>query len=326
MKRNVRVQDLKKGMHIILPASWLSHPFLKNSFTITSDTQIQKLIDAGFKKVVVEDSTDSSDGRAEKHNGNNQFGSQTWKPEGVVPYQLREALADKTLAPKKKADVVYKSSLIMMDRLLEDPKAENIQEAKKGITKIVDLILSDNATSKNLLTISSHDFYTYAHSVNVGILSVLLSKELFGKSSAHNLHELGAGFFLHDIGKVSIDPAIINKPGKLTDEEMATVRLHPNEGYKILSETKQLTEECKIIVSQHHERQDGTGYPRRLKGEDIHTYGRICCIADVSDVVCSNLLIPELFISFFPVPASVKRHVKIVARSLRAEFAFERGA
>jgi len=143
-------------------------------------------------------------------------------------------------------------------------------------------------TAKNLLTITSYDFYTYTHSVNVGVLSVLISKMLFSKSLAHDMHELGAGFFLHDIGKVRVDPAILNKPGRLTDEEMLKMRAHPYQGYKILKETEHLTEECRIIAMQHHERDDGTGYPNRLRGNDIHLYGRICCIADVYDALTSE--------------------------------------
>jgi HD-GYP domain-containing protein (c-di-GMP phosphodiesterase class II) len=122
----------------------------------------------------------------------------------------------------------------------------------------------------------------------VGVFSIMLAKHLFKSSDAHDMHELGAGFFLHDIGKVRIDPAIINKPGKVTDEEMDLIRTHPYQGYKILKETNQLTEECMVIVMQHHEREDGTGYPRRLKGDEIHTYGRICCIADVYDALTAE--------------------------------------
>jgi HD-GYP domain-containing protein (c-di-GMP phosphodiesterase class II) len=150
------------------------------------------------------------------------------------------------------------------------------------------MIIADDATSKELLKITSYDYYTYTHSVNVGVFSVLLAKHLFKGSDAHNMHELGAGFFLHDIGKVRIDPAIINKPGKVTDEEMEKIRTHPYQGFKILSETNQLTKECKVIVMQHHERADGSGYPRQLKEEDIHAYGRICCIADVYDALTAE--------------------------------------
>ncbi|MCH7552016.1 HD-GYP domain-containing protein, partial [Patescibacteria group bacterium] len=133
-----------------------------------------------------------------------------------------------------------------------------------------------------------HDFYTYTHSVNVGILSVSLSKNLYKGSTDHNMHELGAGFFLHDLGKVRVDPAIINKPGRLTEKEMQQMRIHPYQSYKILEETNHLTKEAKVIALQHHEREDGTGYPKRLKGDEIHDYGRICCIADVFDALTAT--------------------------------------
>jgi len=102
------------------------------------------------------------------------------------------------------------------------------------------------------------------------------------------MHALGAGFFLHDIGKVNVDEAIINKQGKLTEEEMDMMRKHPARGFKLLNDTKQITIESRLIVLQHHERDDGRGYPRRLRGEDIHIYGRICSVADVFDALVSK--------------------------------------
>jgi HD-GYP domain-containing protein (c-di-GMP phosphodiesterase class II) len=116
----------------------------------------------------------------------------------------------------------------------------------------------------------------------------MLAKHFFKNTDVHNVHELGAGFFLHDLGKVRIDPAIINKPGRLTEEEMETMKTHANQSYKMLKETNQLSEECGIIALQHHERQDGTGYPKGLKGDEIHIYGRVCCIADVYDALTAE--------------------------------------
>lgn len=139
-----------------------------------------------------------------------------------------------------------------------------------------------------MLAITAHDFYTYTHSVNVGVLAVMLSRALFRNLGAHNMHELGAGFFLHDLGKIRVDPAIINKPGILTEEEMKKMRIHPYQSCKILAEAGQLSEECRIIAFQHHEREDGKGYPRRLQGEEIHVYGRIGCIADVYDALTAE--------------------------------------
>ncbi len=121
---------------------------------------------------------------------------------------------------------------------MDDPKAENIKEAKQGISEIVDMVFSQDDTSHYLLRITSHDFYTYTHSVNVGILSIMLAKHLFKGASNHNMHEIGAGFFLHDLGKIRVDPAIINKPGRLTEEEMQQMRKHPYQSYKILKENQ----------------------------------------------------------------------------------------
>jgi HD-GYP domain-containing protein (c-di-GMP phosphodiesterase class II) len=290
MRDTIQTKDLKLGMYVVIPSSWLKPPFLNREFKISSQEQIDKIMNYGLATIVIDTekgiftektATPPIDSSASKP-------PRTWEPDKLVPLELREAIHDKKLPSVTKSKIVYKCSLDLMGRLFEDPKTENIREAKAGIAEIVDLVISDDATSAALLKITSHDFYTYTHSVNVGVLSVLLCKSFFGRSDAHDLHELGAGFFLHDIGKVRIDPAIINKRGKLTAPEFSVMRTHPDQGYAILSETKQLTEECKIIVIQHHERQDGSGYPRRLSRDEIHAYGRICSIADVFDALTSE--------------------------------------
>ena len=122
----------------------------------------------------------------------------------------------------------------------------------------------------------------------MGVLGIALAKSLFKDSTNHDMRALGVGFFLHDVGKVGIDPSIITKPGKLTSDEMQEMKRHPSLGYKLLHETRQLTEEAKTIVLQHHERIDGSGYPKGLCGGDIHVYGRICSIADVYDALTSD--------------------------------------
>ncbi len=282
----VKIQDLKIGMYVVLPVSWFKHPFLKNEFVIKTREQIDKIIDHGITEVVVD--TAKGEHETDEKPDPGSTPPKVWTPEKLVPPELREAIHDKTLPPEKKSKLVYESSRVLVERLFEDPKTENIREAKKSISEVVDMIIADDATSRELLKITSYDFYTYTHSVNVGVFSVLLAKAVFKGSYAHNMHELGAGFFLHDIGKVRIDSAIINKRGKVTDEEMEIIRSHPYQGYKILKETNQLTEECMIIVMQHHERRDGTGYPRKLKNDEIHAYGRICCIADVYDALTAE--------------------------------------
>ncbi|MBF0344959.1 MAG: HD-GYP domain-containing protein [Nitrospirae bacterium] len=290
MLKQIKSIDLKPSMYVILPASWSNHPFLKNRFLIENENDITTIIKSGIREITIDTSKGVPVTIAESvsHGDKEIKPPARWEPERLVTDELKEAVRDDKLPPEKKARIVYDSATVIMAKLFDDPKAKNISAAKEGIYDIVDLIISDDKTSLNLLQITSHDFYTYTHSVNVGLLSIMLSKALFKGSDAHDMHELGAGFFLHDIGKVKVPPEIINKPGRLTEEEMMKMRIHPYQGYKILTETNQLTQECKYIVLQHHERANGTGYPSRLTGDDIHVYGRIGCIADVYDALTAE--------------------------------------
>jgi HD-GYP domain-containing protein (c-di-GMP phosphodiesterase class II) len=284
MIKKLKTKDIQMGMYVILPNKWLSHPFVKNEFLIESQVQINKMIKAGIQEV----SVNLSKSRHERKKVPQEEKTVIKKKEPVLPPELQEIIADKKMPPDTKAKLVHQHSIVMMNRLMDNPSVENMIEVKKGVTEIVDLILSDDATNKYLLHITSHDYNTYVHSVNVGVLAISIAKRIFQNSTGHDMHELGAAFFLHDLGKVNIDVAIINKPAVLTDEEMAQMRKHPEYGYDILVRTNQLTEECRIIVLHHHERNDGSGYPVGLKGDDIHLYGRICSLADVYDALNSD--------------------------------------
>ncbi len=308
MIKNVRVADLQVGMYVIIPGTWMNHPFSRSQFQIRTLRQIQEMKNCGFYELKVDfdksnltaDSPPHNlppqerpdigrEGERDEDSGNVVVEPPAkWTPETLVPIELQQAIEDQTLNPAARATAVYKHSLDMMAHLLESPTAENIHTSKEAIKSITDLILADDATATNMLRITTHDFYTYTHSINVGVTAVMLAKELFQRSDDHDLEELGAGFFLHDLGKVNIDPRIINKPGRLTGEEMNQMRTHPYQGYKILKDAEALSDECKYIVMQHHETSDGTGYPKHLKGDEIHLYGRICHLADVYDALTTE--------------------------------------
>jgi HD-GYP domain-containing protein (c-di-GMP phosphodiesterase class II) len=309
--KKIYARDLQIGMYVVMPTSWDEHPFLKNKFCLTSQSQIDKIVGYGLTEVLVDPENSTTPGRQaiaaarpvgevpvdtakSAASGPPPAGrmEKPKKPKKEAPTiatnKLREVIQDRKLPAPDKSRIVRDNTLTMMDSLLNKPTAENIQAAKEAIAEIVELILTDDATAAYLTKITSHDFYTYTHSVNVGFLAVSMAKILFRDSNAHNMHELGIGFFLHDLGKVQVDPAIINKPGRLTADEMNVMRRHPSIGYKLLYEAEQLTDECKTIVLQHHERYDGTGYPKELRGDEIHLYGKICSIADVYDALTSD--------------------------------------
>jgi HD-GYP domain-containing protein (c-di-GMP phosphodiesterase class II) len=122
----------------------------------------------------------------------------------------------------------------------------------------------------------------------VGFLGIALAKALYRHSDGHDMEELGAAFFLHDIGKVRVSSGLINKPARLSREEILQMRAHPQEGHDLLRDAGVLSDECRVVILQHHERYDGSGYPLEVSGSDIHPYSRICCMADVFDALTSE--------------------------------------
>jgi len=284
----VKVEDLKVGMYVQLAGTWIEHSFVRNSFLLKSQAQIQKIAKVGAKEVIVHPLKSNIQPKVEKKpNPIPRLDFKTVWENPLLPENFSGILKDGTVGPERKASYIYEASLDVMDRLLKNPTVENLTQFKEGVSDIVDLILVDNETSSQLLKITNHDYYTYTHSVNVGVLSILLTKALYGSTSPHDMGELGAAFFLHDLGKIHIPDTIITKPGVFNDEERRIMQEHPKEGFQILSDTDQLSPECKIIVMQHHERADGSGYPLGLNNTEIHAYGRICSIADVFDALTS---------------------------------------
>jgi HD-GYP domain-containing protein (c-di-GMP phosphodiesterase class II) len=290
VEKTISVNKLKVGMYVLMPVSWTDHPFLKSHFLLTSQEQIRKIIGAGIKELQVDFGRSRLADEEPEPELETEPVVEVWPApkKEIVPEGLRETIFDKSLPPLTKARQVHAYSGKMIENLLGNPSAENICATKRAVADVVDLILDDMETRQHMMMITQHDYNTYTHSVQVGVLSICLARNIFGRSNAHDLHELGAGFFLHDLGKVRIDQGIINKPGKLTDREMQEMKKHPKLGFMILDETKQMTEELKIVVLQHHERYDGTGYPQGIRGADLHIYGKICSIADVYDALTTD--------------------------------------
>lgn len=133
--------------------------------------------------------------------------------------------------------------------------------------------------------------YTYKHTIGVGIISLMIGKWL--KLSEEELKELTLGATLHDIGKTRISPFILNKEGKLTREEYEEVQLHTSYGYEILRKLDQLSDRVALVALQHHEREDGRGYPKGLEGNQIELYSKIVAIADMFHAMLSRRVYQE---------------------------------
>lgn len=162
----------------------------------------------------------------------------------------------------------------------------NIDEIRASVDYIIDEVLASHDVLLHISEICSYDEYLLYHAAGVCILALATGVEL----GYHDLmlKELGVGAILHDIGMVNIDPAIINKPSNLTDEEARLIKQHPIVGFDILRKNHGISLLSAHVAFQHHEKWAGGGYPRGLKGEEIHEYARIVSVADVFHALISD--------------------------------------
>ena len=171
-------------------------------------------------------------------------------------------------------------------KALKSLKRLNIDDCIYIANNIVEEIRESESIIMETINLSSYDNYTYVHSVNVDILSVILGVAL--GLTDDDLKKLSQAALLHDIGKTCLPIEILNKPGKLTEEEYAEVKKHPRYGYNMLKDNYDISSVTRNAVMSHHENEDGSGYPRGLTSDKIHTFAKIIHIADVYDALITK--------------------------------------
>lgn len=196
--------------------------------------------------------------------------------------------SDLLISVKSKAKIAHELITKLAQIVLTKPVIETTMRYKKIITLLTDFVFENDTAIRFLITMTSSSFHDYNHQVNVGIYGIGLLKEIIKKSEGHNINEIAAGFFLHDIGLHDVPDHIKLKNTKLNDEEWNLIKKHPERGYLLLKSFGMASDEVKIVLLQHHERYNGAGYPRGLKGDQIHSYSKICAIADTFDALTSH--------------------------------------
>lgn len=166
----------------------------------------------------------------------------------------------------------------------------NSREMSKSFRLTVKAILADIKNHKKAISVltdvCSHDQYTFQHSLNVTIYTLAIASEL--SFTDQQLIEIGLGAILHDVGKIMVPYNVLAKPDKLTDEEFETIKKHPVDGFNLLRKMEGIPLLCAHCAYQHHERLNGSGYPRGIDEKDIHLYAKIIGIADVFDALTSD--------------------------------------
>jgi HD-GYP domain-containing protein (c-di-GMP phosphodiesterase class II) len=174
---------------------------------------------------------------------------------------------------------------------------DSLADVAEGM--VADLLACPDAAVA-LDDLSSFDSYTHRHSVQVTVLGLLIARRIWESAGwtdfrgrvrrdriEDRLRKLGLGLLVHDVGKLSVPPEVLNKPGRLTDEEMEVMRRHPADGVELLRPAD-ISPLAVSIVRDHHERLDGTGYPAGLESAQIGEFPRIAAVADVYDAVTSE--------------------------------------
>jgi len=152
---------------------------------------------------------------------------------------------------------------------------------------LANVVAEKSVQFRELFSTLEHDYYTFTHVCNVTVYCTTLAHAL-GVTDSAQLGEVAAGALLHDIGKRHVSPHILNKNGKLTDEEWESIREHPAAGFREVATRADLTWAQLMMIYQHHERLDGSGYPTGVAAAEINAWAKICAVADVFDALTSN--------------------------------------
>ncbi len=295
MLKKIKVTEARLGMYIHdIGGKWIDHPFWKKSFKLTEQKDLNTLHECGLDEIWVDTSKGldvevsvAEDPQVLEDDINNQA-IVTKEVTVHVPVQ-EELVTAKRIHTKAKEAVVSMFSEVRMGNALDvEGAVQLVDEINQSTARNADAMLS-------LIRLKNVDEYTYLHSVAVCALMVALGRQLGLEDDI--LTQVGVAGLLHDIGKVSIPNEILNKPGKLTDNEFDIIKSHPRKGWEILNAVKgwevrsasyDVSDIVLDVCLHHHERIDGQGYPDKLSGEALTLFARMGAICDVYDAITSD--------------------------------------
>jgi HD-GYP domain-containing protein (c-di-GMP phosphodiesterase class II) len=288
MLKKIDSSQLRTGMFIHdLDCGWMEHPFVRNRFVLSEQHEIQKILSAGIRGVMidcsrgldVEDAPTAVEAAAQTEQAMVALAAEP------VATTQRVALAEELeRAARIRGQARGLVRSVMQDARLG--KAAEVEQVAPVVQDITESILRNPGALIGLSRIKTKDDYTFLHSVSVCTLMVAFCGAR-GMDTA-TIYEAGLGGLLHDTGKALVPDAILNKPGRLTDEEFALVKRHPRDGWEILRQAPGIGPIPLDITLHHHERRDGSGYPDAQGGEGISELAQMAAIVDVYDAITSD--------------------------------------
>ncbi|WP_287368936.1 HD-GYP domain-containing protein [Thauera sp.] len=288
MIKLIPIEKLQPGMYIHdLNCGWMEHNFLRNRFAVKSDEDVTKVRELGVHEIYI----DTAQGLDVEE-------APTQEEAAHKVDEVLEAIATDAAAPVRRVSVQREverarnlhseANRIVRDMMGDIRLGKQIQleQIEPLVERIVDSIFRQQDAMLPLARLKDHDEYTFQHSVSVCTLMTSFARTL--KLPRDIIHEIAVGALLHDVGKAKVPDDILNKPAKLTDAEFVKMKSHVVQSKIILQGTPGISQIALDVAAQHHERFDGTGYPNKLKGDEISLYGQMGAIVDVYDAITSN--------------------------------------
>jgi putative nucleotidyltransferase with HDIG domain len=288
MLKKIPLNKLKPGMFVHkLSDSWTNNPFWRSSFLLKDPKDIALMVSSDIKEVIIDTAkgldVDLSSGDKPLEKNNNIL-----TPDALAQKQKKHTLSNRR-KEWEQAKAICKESKAAVESMYQDARLGKAVD-KKAADQVVDAIISSTLSSCdsliNIARIKTSDNYTYMHSVAVCAMMISLARQL--GLNEEEISQAGISGLLHDLGKAMMPMEVLNKPGKLTDEEFTIMKTHPAEGYKLLKNSDQVNPKVLDVILHHHEKYDGSGYPSGLKGEDISLFSRMAAVCDVYDAVTST--------------------------------------
>lgn len=286
MPVKISSSELRVGMYLHkLGGSWLKHPFLRSSFLLENKNDIKRIIQAGIKEAWIDESKGLA--REVKQEPTAELIEEPTTEELVAESESDEPVGsmDEEIDRARKFCNEAKEQVKEMFNEVRMGKSIDAEKIVPMVGEVEMLVQRNASALLSVARLKTHDDYTYMHSVAVCALMISLAHHLDLDEEQTRL--AGIGGLMHDLGKALMPPDILQKPGKLTDSEFATVKKHPQAGASVLQENG-AADEVVDIALHHHEKIDGSGYPDGLAGEDISLLARMGAICDVYDAVTSE--------------------------------------
>jgi putative nucleotidyltransferase with HDIG domain len=291
-RQKIPTAELRIGMYVDeLCGSWMEHPFWRTRFLIESPEQLAQIRGSGITELWIDtakglhprqETVSSTDERSVDAQVDERLDSAGGNAE-------RRPSAESVQSELKRAVKILRESRKVVADMFTSARMGTLRDTESTaqvVHSLADSVARQPSALFGLIRLRHADDYTYMHSVAASALMVALARTLGWEEEW--VVQAGMAGLLHDVGKAQIPSEILNKPGSLNDQEWCAMRTHPERGLAIVQSAYGATSTMLDAILHHHEKIDGSGYPHRLKQDDIATLAKMVAVCDVYDAITSD--------------------------------------